>query len=709
MINIYLNSFIFEILFFILLLFLLLQKTGISITNNLFNAKSLFYNTCKLIIFFFEAFFLIFIFKIFFTTISLFITNHFSREFENLYLLITNPWGLENIHSLKIFIYLQFEIINFINIFLYIQLVTFENLIFIVYKTIITGLVAITLNIIITASTIHTFSLFYIILHLKYLTIIVKFITFFALFNIFNTYNILFNIVNYKNLIFLSICKTYTIMFKLMLFNIYNIYNIILTLINYKNLIWLEYSNILPIFNNFTNFYFSPDSVHYKLFDYSNFTFLNKYILLVFITIYYFLIYYYYKNSLNKKYQLLFTYEYPILLGFLLFGYIFVVSTNNLFIVYLGFEIQTFTILLLSGQIRNLYLVVITNLKYFFYSFLSSLFFLIGLLYIYNFSGTLNYYELYYYFLYNHSWNLSNFFLIAGLNFLLLSFIFKLGLFPFYIWVLDIFEGYPRLITLLLLTLNKFNLYIFLLKFITIIASFNMLVFNYTIHFLTLISLISIFIGSWLALTQTNLQRFFGATSITHLGFLMLLLKINLLNYSFNNLYLIYSYFILYMVLTYIFFGALIIWSGVLSTHNFIKPNNFYFNYIKDISWFNVYSKKTLIALILVLLNLSGFPPFSFFYIKFNLIWLLGSVSSNLDLVLLLYFSTLITGSYIRLISIIWLENNLTNANNLYLYKYYLQQSFINLNLKKNIVKLEYFFVTITIITLSYNYLIFLF
>lgn len=499
--------------------------------------------------------------------------------------------------------------------------------------------------------------------------------------------------------------------------------NYLLKIFNIKIITWWKYSGISPIFvdNFIQSSSYNPVLYQYSLFDYSTFTFYTKYILLIFLIFYFILIYYYYKvpllqtsNNMLNKLQYLFNYEYPILLGFLYLGYILVVTTNNLLIVYLGFEIQTFTILILSGQLRSIYHVTLTNLKYFFYSFFSSLTFLLSLLYLYNFTNTLNYYEIYLYLLYNWELNLNNFFIYLGLLLLLLSFFFKLGVFPFYIWVLDIFEGFPRLITLLLLTLNKFNLYIFLLKFLTIITSFNLFLFNWILHVLTLVSLTSLFLGSLLALTQTNLHRFFGATSITHMGLLLLLIKITLIQNISTAYYIIFSYFILYMLLTFLFFAILLIWTSLLNSQIFnnssLLKQYTNFNFIKDLNFFNIYSKKSLLILILILLNFSGFPPFSFFYIKFNLIWLLTNSGFYLDTLLILYFSTLITGSYIRLISIIYLENTLTNSVQIKFYKYLLQYKNLNStnNLKLVIIKWEYIYFVITLLLLFYNYIIYL-
>jgi NADH:ubiquinone oxidoreductase subunit 2 (subunit N) len=172
----------------------------------------------------------------------------------------------------------------------------------------------------------------------------------------------------------------------------------------------LNYYSFIPLFQttSFLKTLIISDLTSYNLFHYNMFTLYNKYLILIFIFLYYIIIYLYYLipkllnvTFINLKFNFLFRYEYPILIGFLLLGYTLVINSNNLFIVYLGFEIQTFIILILSGQLRLFLTVITTSLKYFFYSILSSLLFLLSLLYLYSFSGTLNFYELNYFLIYN--------------------------------------------------------------------------------------------------------------------------------------------------------------------------------------------------------------------------------------------------------------------------------------------------------------------
>lgn len=688
----FIQSFTFEILFLILLLLLLLQYTGLSTTTTwtvLKNNQAII-TSIVLISFLVEIYFILLIFKTYWwLLIKVLITNN------NIYL-----------------------ILNSLTNFLYLYKIVFYNLTILQIQTLYILFLGIYLDVV---------NLFLIIFNIGGSNLQIFMLN--VYFSFYSLSSWFLDITLFTQLIY-SGCYNFL---NLILNSVYFIIqipelslNLAKNFFNSKILLFLLNFNYLPLFfnNNFNLQLITADFYQYNLFDLSYFTFYNKYIILFFLIIYYFIIFVYYKNSLNNqlniksKFNYLFSYEYPILLGFIYLGYILVISTNNLLLVYLGFEIQTFVILIISGQLRTIYTVAITSLKYFFFSFLSSLMFLLSLLYLYNFSYSLNYYEIYLYLLYNWEFNINNLFIYTGLVLLLLSFFFKLGVFPFYIWVLDIFEGFPRLVTLLLLTLNKFNLYIFLIKFLTIITTFNLTIFNWVLHILTTVSLMSLFVGSLLALTQTNIQRFFGATSITHMGLLLLLLKVSLLATENSSYYIIYSYFIIYMSLTFLFFFILLFWTSILNIFNsnvklnsLIKKVNFNFNFIKDFSWLNLFSKKSLVLLTLILLNFSGFPPFSFFYIKFNLMWLLTAKQLYFDCLLILYFSTLITGSYFRLISIIYSENSNNSIKISYLYKYIFQlnNSFKNCNyLKLAIVKFETIIILITSFLLFYNYFFYL-
>jgi NADH-quinone oxidoreductase subunit N len=99
---------------------------------------------------------------------------------------------------------------------------------------------------------------------------------------------------------------------------------------------------------------------------------------------------------------------------------------------------------------------------------------------------------------------------------IIIGYFFKLGIAPFHIWVPDIYEGAPTIVILILLTLPKITLFIFLIKlFYFIFYSF--------LSNLTYIVFISIFcsllFGTLGAIYQIKLKRFLAYSAIANMDF----------------------------------------------------------------------------------------------------------------------------------------------------------------------------------------------
>jgi len=108
-----------------------------------------------------------------------------------------------------------------------------------------------------------------------------------------------------------------------------------------------------------------------------------------------------------------------------------------------------------------------------------------------------------------------------GLAMMLIGLAFKLSLVPFHLWTPDVYEGAPAPVAAFLATASKVAVFAVLVRLFQIspAASSGVL---YTV--LAVIAVASILIGNLLALTQTNLKRLLGYSSIAHFGYLMIAL-----------------------------------------------------------------------------------------------------------------------------------------------------------------------------------------
>nr|AAF03008.1 NADH dehydrogenase subunit II [Neofundulus paraguayensis] len=164
----------------------------------------------------------------------------------------------------------------------------------------------------------------------------------------------------------------------------------------------------------------------------------------------------------------------------------------------------------------------------------------------------------------------------------------KLGLAPMHAWLPEILQGLNLPTGLLLTTWQK-------------LAPLSLVVqlptSNYTSMVLIYMALLSILVGGWGGLNQTQLRKILGYSSIAHLGWMFLVLQ-----------YLpplTFMAFIVYVVLTFSTF--LVFWYNKTNTVNTLST-----------SW----AKMPTITAIspLILLSLGGFPPLTGFIPKWMIL-----------------------------------------------------------------------------------------
>jgi NADH-quinone oxidoreductase subunit N len=111
-------------------------------------------------------------------------------------------------------------------------------------------------------------------------------------------------------------------------------------------------------------------------------------------------------------------------------GIIIFVSCNNLFVLYLGIELQSLALYILCCLKRYSNKSVEAGLKYFIYGSYASLVLLLGISFLYLTFGTLNLNDIN--LLINTLSSNDNIFLHAGLVCILIGFLFKLAVSPFH-------------------------------------------------------------------------------------------------------------------------------------------------------------------------------------------------------------------------------------------------------------------------------------
>jgi NADH-ubiquinone oxidoreductase chain 2 len=254
-------------------------------------------------------------------------------------------------------------------------------------------------------------------------------------------------------------------------------------------------------------------------------------------------------NKLGQHYKIT---EYTLLLLFIISGSIFLVFSNDLIMLFLAIELQSYGLYLICTLYKDSENSTKAGLTYFLLGGLSSCIILLGFALLYINFGSTNLENIsMLYDLYNKS-NLEEFFYSNSnynihliLAVLSIGFLFKISAAPFHFWSPDVYDNIPTVVTTFVAIIGKISILIILLEFCILFSN------DYEnvswINNILISSSLSLIIGTILGLTQSRIKRLYAYSTISHVGFMLLALSINssesiqafifyLIQYSVSNL-----------------------------------------------------------------------------------------------------------------------------------------------------------------------------
>lgn len=299
-------------------------------------------------------------------------------------------------------------------------------------------------------------------------------------------------------------------------------------------------------------------------------------------------------------------------------GMMFMVSSSNLMVIFIGLEIMSLPLYVLAGYFRAELKSTEASAKYFFMGAFASAFFLYGIALVYGGTGTTDLKQIFMstdIALQKHA-----LFLIVGAAMVLIGFAFKIAAFPFHMWVPDVYQGAPTPVTAFFSIGPKAAgvatlLRIFVIGFGGIFGSFEIVFW--------ILAFFTMTIGNVMAVRQSDVKRMLAYSSIAHAGYLLVAVTAGggeavsaalyyLLAYSFFNM------------------GAFAIVTIVENKHETNSIDS-YKGLAKRHPWLAVF-------LALFMFSLAGFPPTAGFMGKFyifsaavnaGLVWLVVAAVIN--------------------------------------------------------------------------------
>eukprot|EP01116_Phalansterium_solitarium_P017657 TRINITY_DN43_c0_g6_i3.p4 TRINITY_DN43_c0_g6~~TRINITY_DN43_c0_g6_i3.p4 ORF type:complete len:499 (+),score=-105.15 TRINITY_DN43_c0_g6_i3:8662-10158(+) len=304
------------------------------------------------------------------------------------------------------------------------------------------------------------------------------------------------------------------------------------------------------------------------------------------------------------KFELVRSFELPVIMISALLGAFFVLSSIDLVLLYLALELQSLASYVLAASKRYSNLSTEAGLRYFILGSLSSAFILLGISIIYGCIGSTNILECAIFF--ESKWslleNLTSAGFLFGVVLLISGLLFKLSSAPFHSWVPDVYEGSSTIVTAFFALVPKFSIFGFMFFFIYDFFFQFGAMFWFPVLFTS--GVLSLYFGTFGALFQSSIKRFLAYSTISHVGFILLSISEG----TNTGAIAAFVYLVVYLFINIVFFGVLI---GVRRGYGRKMEN------LSDLCYLQRSYPLVSVILAVNLFSVAGIPPLAGFFSKY--------------------------------------------------------------------------------------------
>jgi NADH-quinone oxidoreductase subunit N len=293
--------------------------------------------------------------------------------------------------------------------------------------------------------------------------------------------------------------------------------------------------------------------------------------------------------------------EYYLLGLFGLLGMMVMMSANSLLTMYLGLETLALSMYALVAIDRHNVTAAESAMKYFVLGAIASGALLYGISWVYGVTGSLQFDQIA--LALSADPGLNNLPLWFGMAFLIVGIAFKFGAVPFHMWLPDVYEGARTPVTLYLASAPK--LAAFALIFRILVDGLGGLHDTWG-TMIMFVAVLSIIVGNFIAIAQTNIKRMLGYSTIGHVGFILLAIYTGTSDGYAAGLF----YALTYVVAAAGAFGVIIIMSR----------RGYEAELISDFKGLNTRSPWFALMMLFLMFSMAGVPPFVGFLSKLYVI-----------------------------------------------------------------------------------------
>lgn len=279
-----------------------------------------------------------------------------------------------------------------------------------------------------------------------------------------------------------------------------------------------------------------------------------------------------------------------------LFGMYLMVSARHFLIFVIGLETASLPLAALAAFDKKQYESHEAAVKYLFTAVFSSAIYMLGLSFVYAFTGSLYFSDI------AASVMLvdGQFLLYVAMAFVIAGIGFKISLVPFHLWTADVYQGAPTSVTSYLSVVSKGAAAF--AAFVVLTQAFGAVYSQVWEWMLYALIILTITLGNLFAIRQTNMKRFLAFSSISQAGYIML----GVIACNATGVASLSYYVLVYVVSNLAAFGVIQAIENATGKVDMTDYNGLYKT-----------NPKLSFAMMLAMFSLGGIPPFAGFFSKF--------------------------------------------------------------------------------------------
>ncbi len=333
--------------------------------------------------------------------------------------------------------------------------------------------------------------------------------------------------------------------------------------------------------------------------------------------------------------------EYNVLCLTALLGIFVLISANSLITVYVGVELLALSVYALVAFDRESGIAAEAAMKYFVLSAIASGALLYGMSIIYGMTGSLDLDVIATRISAGHA----SLGVVLGLVFVVVAVAFKLGAVPFHMWLPDVYHGAPTSVTLFISTVPQLAYFSLAFRLLTyglvgVTAEWSQM--------LVPLAVLTLIVGNFVAIAQSNLKRMLAYSTIANVGFILLGFITGTQHGYSAALY----YTLVYILVALGSFGVIL-----LASHHGFEADE-----LDDYK--GLYTRDPFLAVVLMALMFStaGVPPFIGFWAKLRIIQELWATQHGNLVVIAAAASVVGAFYYLRIVKLMYFDAPVTAA-----------------------------------------------